>query len=299
MKYSLYKTGIPHAQSNTITENPKWFLILGEILHKLRNITFTLICLSGLSITEAHAGDSAAFSGIDINTGLGLSGNLSKTTGSYNYTNLFGGAADAAANSSKTAQAEFDTRVVPSLSLGYSLPVNDSAFVRINATAFFNNGKTAVNSGDYTFPNPNNRSDALLGYNVTTTVDTKSHFAIGIEPGYAFTDALAGFFSLSYHNLRADLSTKSGYDHSNQNAAAFTTDSTESKTFHGIGIGVGGKYLLTENWEIGAQAEYVYYSSANLNNVKFTSTLDEIHLNQSVKINPSSADLRVTLGYKF
>ena len=257
-----------------------------------------VLCAILICPSASLAGDGP-FAGLLLGVDVGVSSNLSTADAKYDYTNLFGAAADAADSAKKHSNGDLERIGTIKFNLGYGIDLGDSFNIVLGGALYRDGQDRKVDSGTYGFPNPNSRADYPKEYSVETAIDPNAHASLSLQPGYKFSDDFLGFVSVAYHYMQADVYTTTSIDRSNINAAASVSDVSTSKTFHGVGVGFGGKYALTENWYINASADWIYFGPKKIAGPNVTSTPDEITLNQLMKIEPSWASFRIGVGYSF
>ncbi len=259
--------------------------------------TFVLFAI--LICPSASLAGDGPFAGLLLGVDVGVSSNLSAADAKYDYTNLFGAGADAADSATKHSNGDLEFSGTSNLNLGYGFDLGDSFNIVFGGALHLDGRDQKVDSGTYGFSNPNNRADYPKEYSVETGINPDAHASLSLQPGYKFSDDLLGFVSVAYHYMQADVYTTTSIDRSNINAAATVSDVSTSKTFHGVGVGFGGKYALTENWYLNASVDWIYFGPKKIAGPNLISTPDEITLNQSMKVEPSWASFRIGVGYSF
>ncbi len=155
-----------------------------------------------------------------------------------------------------------------------------------------------LSSESITSANPTGVPDNPTGYRMTTTLKSKNHWSVGIAPGYVVNKNLLGYVTLSYHQMRADITTTSSVA-SGVDAGRILNNPSSGASFSGIGLGLGGKYLLDKSWFFESNLEWVKYRPETVLAPSLTSAVDEITVTQTQSIKPSTLSFKVMLGYKF
>ncbi|MBS1144965.1 MAG: hypothetical protein H6R14_2371 [Proteobacteria bacterium] len=253
-----------------------------------------LVACSGGALAQ-----SSSFEGVTLMLGASISTNQSKLSNNYNYTNLFAAAADAAGIGTYSFSKDSSVELTPSAQASYTKALSNVFHLGVVAGFDLVESDHTLQSGVINFPNPNNRADFPNAYSVSTKIESKSHWFIGLEPGYAFSKDLLGHLKLSYHEMRANIKTATSISRANLNADLVVTDPESISTFRGYGIGFGATYLITPSYFVKADAEWVRYQTKNSAASGLRSVNDELTLLQTQSIKPASFNLGIQVGYKF
>ena len=233
--------------------------------------------------------------------GCGRSVNTSSGKGRFNYDNLFAGGADAI-NRGTPVSFYPDDKIdaVTKLNADYFLPrLPEKLALGLGFSYFFENYKS-IKSGAYAFDNRNNRIDYPRNYEVITKIDPRGHFSFGFKPGYQIQKNLLIYSMLSYHHMRASLSSVSFFDKSNLPLGVVRAyDFSTRRSFNGLGLGGGVKYKFFKNWFVDLSAEWVNFSRKNIPGPILTSSFDEVTMTQDEKVHPKWVDISSSFGYQF
>jgi predicted porin len=89
--------------------------------------------------------------------------------------------------------------------------------------------------------------------------------------------------------MNADVRSVTTFDSSILNTPSLT-EAISEEDFHGIGIGIGGRYALNKNWSLFGRGEWIKFKSQKVSGPSL-STLDEITFSQDTDVAPSRASL--------
>ncbi|RRV15169.1 outer membrane protein [Pseudomonas saudiphocaensis] len=107
-------------------------------------------------------------------------------------------------------------------------------------------------------------------FRVTLKATIKDHFSLYVAPGYRFQPNWLAYGKLAYHQMQVDYRD--------------SATGKSSKTFDGVGYGLGLAYALGSNVETGVEAQYIGYQS---------------YRRGIVKAEPSTTQLSWSLTYRF
>jgi len=260
------------------------------------------LLIAGLLTPTAAFAQAKAFQGVSFIAGGVLSKGLSASDVRYDYTNLFAGSVAPpgfATGDSYSLNRDDELHVMPVVGVGYTLALGEKVTLGLAGAADFVRPKWTMKSGSETFANPTGVADNPRGYVMSTIVDPEIHWSVSIEPGYAVMDRLLAFLRFSFHQLRADLSTRSTVSTAGLAGPVALTNPSSHATFNGFGIGAGGRYLLTKHAFIESSVEWTKFESKRVPAPGLTSTGDEITIRQAQYVKPEWVDFRVAVGFRF
>ncbi|MBU3542489.1 outer membrane beta-barrel protein [Polynucleobacter sp. MWH-Loch1C5] len=156
-----------------------------------------------------------------------------------------------------------DTGTTTTVSGGYNFILDDKFLVGLSASYDLSNVKAGTISG---------AQDSQGAFDLTAKM--KNHWAIAVEPGYAFSNNAMGYLKLSYNKAKGELAYG---------------DSTLSTKFNGVGLGVGTRIFLDKNLFLQVEGEQISYSSKTWTYAN----------GESESYKPKSTIARFSIGYKF
>lgn len=195
-------------------------------------------------------------SGVSVATagnfeGLGLSASIGYVKSDVDYSYLD---TDVSGEDGSTKDVAFE------VGLSYALAISGDFITEVGLTYGLNSlDVERVNYTDTQF------SDE---YHLEATV--KNHFSLYVSPGYRFQPNWLVYGKLAYHQMQVDYRD--------------SATGKSSKTFDGIGYGLGLAYALGSNVEAGVEAQYIDYQS---------------YRRGIVKAEPSTTQLSWLLTYRF
>ena len=261
-----------------------------------------VLLIAGLLTPTAAFAQAGAFQGVSLTAGGALSRGLSGSDVHYDYTNLFaGGVAPPgfATGDSYSLNRDDELHVVPLVGVGYTFALGQKLTLGLSGAVDITRPKWTMKSDSQAFSNPTGVADNPSGYVMSTLVDPDVHWSVSIEPGYAVMDRLLAFLRFSFHQLRADLSTRSTVSAVGPAGPMTLTNPSSHATFNGFGIGVGGRYLLTKHAFIESSVEWAKFESKRVPAPGLTSPNDEITIRQAQYVKPEWVDIRVAVGFRF
>lgn len=259
-----------------------------------------LLLCALLSFAPAVYASGDTFGGFYAGASVGGSINVTNAQSTYDYTNLFAGGADAS-DRARTQPFSVTDRsdIVTGLNLDYFRPITGRFFLGAGGSIFFESDKE-MHSGTFLFSNPGGRADFPKNYEIFTTLDPKAHLAIGIKPGMQVTKKMLFYSSVSYHFLKAGIKSGTGVDTSNLlRPKSVIKETSDRKTFHGIGLGGGIKYKLFKGICFDFLAEWIWFGRKTVTGPGFYKSDDEITLTQNIHVTPSWINLMAGLSYEF
>lgn len=202
---------------------------------------------------------SDTFSGLSVGGDLGLSVNLTNVESEYRYPNLFAAGQNQITHTTNETNDYNTIDFTSDLNVDYNHALNEKWFLGIGASLFLEETKHVV-SDPYVINNPNQRPDRPIDYRVKTDIDPLTHFSLSVKPGYVFTEKILGYFSFSYHRMKADLTNSQLLDTRALTVSSTTFNNTsETRTFDGFGLGGGVKYKLCPNWFLNISSEWIVF----------------------------------------
>ncbi len=156
-----------------------------------------------------------------------------------------------------------DTGTTTTVSGGYNFAIDDKFLVGLTASYDLSKVKAGTISG---------AQDSQGAFDLTARM--KGHWAVAVEPGYAFSNNAMGYLKLSYNKAKGELAYN---------------DSTLSTKFNGVGLGVGTRIFLDKNLFLQVEGEQINYSSKTWTYAN----------GESESYKPKSTIARFSVGYKF
>ena len=257
-------------------------------------LVVVLLCVS----INAYAVTNDTFAGLSVGGDIGMAVDLTTVESDYTYSNLFAGAPDQFIHTTQKTDDDYDFNLVSDVNVDYNHPLNEKWYLGVGGSYFFEDTKS-VQSDIYSINNPNNRGDRPIDYRVKTDIDSKTHFSVSIKPGYAFTDKIFGYMSVSYHYLRANITNRQLLDKTGLNGQTVYVNPSGTKNFDGLGIGGGIKYKIYQNWFLNLSGEWLLFDKQTTAGPSFSNAADESSFTQSIDVQPSWVDLKVGISYKF
>ncbi|KMP10590.1 hypothetical protein UZ36_07200 [Candidatus Nitromaritima sp. SCGC AAA799-C22] len=246
----------------------------------------------------AYAEPADTFSGLSFSIGGDLSRDLSTADNRFSYVNLFAGAPDAENSDIVSVNPENEIDVVPFAKFGYTFALSKKFLLGFSASFDLAKTNKILQSERYFFANPNNRTDFIVDYRVTTKIKSQFHWSVAVEPGYMFTENMAGFLKLSYHQMNADIISQTTVDTSNLPSSPSIVDTRHQRNFSGVGAGVSLKFLVS-SFFIEPSAEWTQFFSKQVLGPSLVRVPSELFLTQSHRVSPSWFRFGVSVGYKF
>lgn len=239
------------------------------------------------------------FSGFSVGLDTGLSIQESAAEANYRYINLFAAAQDQFIEGFQRTDDDHGLTFTSNLNVDYNQPLDKKWYLGVGGSLFFEQEKH-LESQAYFMANPNNRVDFPIDYKVKTDIDPRDHFSIGFKPGYALTDNLLAYVSLSYHRMDAYVLNRQllGLSSLNQQTTVLK-DAGQSQLFEGWGVGGGFKYRIFKRWFLNVSAEWVRFNEESILGPNLRSVADEATITQYIDVRPSWVDIRCGLSYKF
>jgi len=228
---------------------------------KIKFFLLSLLCLSNL---RAYA------EGFD---GFSISGEIVHNSASGEFVN------------DKTYDADKD-KSLSTLNVNYSFNLQKNFYIQLGANFDLNKIETHTHSVYYANPNTGDLGE------VKTKIKEKNHFSIYIAPAYSISPNFLVYGKLAYHYLNSELKIKRppqtdivDIPPQFQNFSDPNKNLNDESSHHGIGLGLGIKYLLSDK----------FFTYSELQKIKFSK--ESYSLGREYE--PESTRLSLGFGYIF
>ncbi len=250
----------------------------------MKKIAIGLLVLSTSTLALA---DTKNFAGFNAAIGLGVSQTNFKMSDNEVGVDPTGGSLDTVQNSS--ADLGTKSKVIPSLELGYNLPIDNKFLLGLSVKYDLTKGPKSNGNGSYSDPNQ------PYTENSSYSLQQKNHWSIALKPAYAVNDKVMIYAKVAYHNAKSTFN--SNYSETGSDPESYNA-SVKQK---GLGLGAGIEYNLSKNMFVQFDVEQIQYKSKSVTNTfsgldNFSTARDYTSVSS---LKPSTTVGTVSIGYRF